>query len=141
MALTVRIDDKRAKKLINDILGRAKNKEVALKLIATQMHRNVLKHFDEEKGSGGKWKALAPSTKKWKAKHGYSKPLQNTGQLRRRNFPLTETNKAIVENRVGYASTHQFGTNKVPKRDFLWLSTLEIKSIVNYMKNYLVRGG
>ena len=140
MSVKVYVNDKRAKKLLSDIVGRAKNKGLALRIIASKMHKDVLKHFDDEKGEKGKWKPLAESTKAWKKKHGYSKMLQNTGQLRRHNLPYTRGNKAIVENSLDYAKKQNMGKGKIPARDFLWLSKIALKDIVKYMTNYLVRG-
>ena len=127
--------------MLSGIVSRAKQPQKALKIISGMMRRNVMDHFKTESGPRGKWQALAPSTIAWKKKHKYKWILRNSGNLWRRNLPRNDNKKAWVENDVEYAAKHQFGKGRIPQREFMWLSKKALKYIVDYMKNYLTRGG
>lgn len=140
-SFTISVDDEKARALITGISQRAANPLEANKIIASKMREDVLDHFRSEKGQDGPWKSLKPKTIEWKSKHGYSRKLQNTGTLRGRNMPEAGNDYAKVWNDLSYAGVHQFGTDKVPQRSFLWLSKSMLGRITKLMANYIIRKG
>jgi len=134
------VNDDKVKKQLQELSRRAKRPEEAMKLVANAMRRDVLQHFDAERGENGSWKDLKPATWKWKQAHGYTRKLQNTGQLRRNNTLISGNDWAGVENTLSYARTQNYGSNKVPAREFFWLSKQAMQHIVGLVKNYILGG-
>lgn len=84
------------------------------KMVSMMAYRDVIEHFDLEQGPDGRWKKLEMSTIESR-KHGGSKPLQDTGRLKRSiRFRGTLT-EAHVYTTLSYAGPHQFGA-KIPDR-------------------------
>lgn len=134
-------------KMLDKIQARIGNLQPVMERAAAMLQGNVFKHFDEERGSSGKWKPLAASTKKWKAKHGWSKPLQNTGALRQRQVPSAGKDYAQVVNSAAsnkgyfYARPHEYGLGNVPKRDFMFTDKTEMDKIAEMIADYVVEVG
>ncbi len=94
------------------------------------MHRNVIRHFRDEKGEDAKWKSL----KKPRGRGG-TKPLQDTGTLRASILFQGQVQNARVRTSLSYASFHDEGTSNIPKRDFMWLEReVERKLLLSYGK-------
>lgn len=103
---------------------------------ATVGFRDIIKHFQEEKGSEGKWKKRSASTqaaykrlgKKNRTFNPSNKLLQLTGDLRKAFLPGNIENKGrdaiLFFNPTPYAAVHDKGSKKqgIPQRDFMYLS-------------------
>jgi len=137
--------DKIQKKLL-ELTERAKDPGKALKLVANAMRRDVLDHFDEERGSDGKWEKLSPATIAWKAAHGHSRPLQNTGNLRLSVMPESGQDFAKVVAggvKAPYAIYQNYGGDvpgRPPAREFMWLSAKAAKGIFMLMRGWIMGG-
>lgn len=105
---------------------------------ATLMQGDVFRHFQNEEGESGHWKALKSATVKYKAKHGWSMMLQNTGRLRQSNYPSGGKDYAQILNDTIYAATHQFGRDKIPQREFLWVSDPAMEKISDMVGDYIM---
>lgn len=134
------VGDIEARRMISGIAERARRPALAMKVIADLMRRDVLDHFDAESGPDGSWPSLSPGAEAWKAAHGYYKMLQNTGNLRRGNFPEAGSDYAAVTNNVAYAGRHNAGLGGMPQREFMWLSPAALLRIKDLLGKFLAGG-
>lgn len=121
MAGNVRFDDKHWKGFIRTLDKNVKNPFPILKAaFATRGFRDVISHFNAEKGEKGKWK------KSQRAKREGGKTLQDTGNLRGgflpRNIAKHGKNSIVFFNPVPYARKHDEGLDGLPQRDFMYLT-------------------
>ena len=85
-----------------------------------------------------KWKPNTPGTLRYKAKHGFiMKVLQRRGLLRNSIQYQIVGNNVSVGTNIPYGQYHQFGTRKLPKREFLGVSRDDQKEIISILKEYL----
>ncbi len=136
------VGDSAVKARLKEIAERAKNPGMAMALIANMMRKDVIDHFDKEKGESGSWEPLAESTRKWKAARGYSKMLQNTGFLRRSTVPESGRDFAKVVNAAPYARAQNDGVESrgLPARDFMYMSAAALKRATRLMANFIRQG-
>lgn len=103
--------------------------------VSIALYAKVIRGFQTEGVAitGGRWAALAPATKRWKAKRGYRKILQNTGALRGSFTSFYDNDQAGVgaeqllvsdietkkQRPPDLAKIHQEGRGNVPKREML----------------------
>lgn len=124
--LKIEFDAVKAVGMISYINNHARWMRVLKALVATIAFRDVIDHFKNEEGPGGKWPTLSASYEKWKLKKGLTKQLVLTGHLRQ-NFLHSnvrdEGNSAVAFfNPVEYAGLHDQGRGKIKQRQFMWLS-------------------
>ncbi len=86
----------------------------------TRGFKDVIEHFQNEEGRAGAWK---PSQR---AIREGGKTLQDTGNLRQ-NFNVSNIrdkgkDAIVFFNPTPYASQHDLGTDKLPQREFMYLS-------------------
>ena len=103
------------------------------KLIATAGHANVMKHFSDERGPDGKWKSWSSEyAERMNAKgKGGNKILQDTGNLRQTVKPGHSDSEAYILADSEYAAAHNFGTSKLPKREFMFIDDDGFEKIEN----------
>lgn len=123
----------------------AKSDKEYVNIISLKVHEDVTRHFENEKGPDGKWRAF--NGRKWsdsytkflhKIGRGGNQILQFSGRLRN-NFKPADwrtTNEGILwfndaktSKGFPYASAHDKGGGKLPKRSFMWLSDKMGKTI------------
>lgn len=92
---------------------------VANKKASIKLYQWVLRNFQEEGALAGGWEPLAPSTIAYKAEHGYSRMLQNTGAMRSSFLPYSDDKLARVGSALAYSATHDQGSGRVPQRRLL----------------------
>lgn len=123
-------------------MRRMNNVTVPLKKAQLVMISSIHKNFNFS-GRPATWKPLSMSTMISKLKRGLSpKPLiGRTGWLR--NKVTAETvgrNKLVVGSSVPYASYHQYGTKRIPKRTFLLFQDKDIDNINKLVTDHIVNG-
>ncbi len=139
--ISIKVKDKEARSMLRNMIDRARNRDVALRYVASEMRNDVLNHFDTQEGEDGRqWPDLKPKTWEQKRKDGHYRMLVNSGNLRRRNVPWNDNDKAKVVNDMEYAEAQNFGNKNMPARTFMWLSDNRLRKIVRYMINYLAGG-
>jgi phage gpG-like protein len=109
-------------------------------ILATPVFRDVVKHFEEERGPEGGW----PEWSSVYAEHmdkigkGGNKILQDTGRLRQSymisNYRASSEgvvfyNPAKTKGGFPYAQAHDEGGGKLPQRKFMWLSDVAMESV------------
>ena len=136
------VGDEKFRAKISGLIKRVQNPTRAMEFISNAMRRDVLEHFDDESGPSGGWPDLKAATWAWKAKHGHTNMLQNTGNLRQRNMPDHTATIAKVVNDAAYAGAQNFGEpgHNLPSRKFMWLSKGAMKNIIDLMRDYLMEG-
>lgn len=83
--------------------------------VSVEYYKFVIRNFElEGRLVQGGWAPLKPATIKYKRRHGYSKKLVNTGQLKGSYVPFYDEKTAGVRTDLDYAADHQFG---VPSRN------------------------
>lgn len=121
-------------------------------LMSAIVFQDVLKHFEQEQGSDGKWKPWSESYADAMAKsgHGGNKKLQFNGRLRQ-NFKPTSFrsvkdgilwfNDARTQGDFPYAFAHNSGGDTLPKRDFMWLSDKALEKMAEQTLAFLLDKG
>lgn len=96
--------------------------------------KDIIQHFDDEKGPMGKWKARSPETQMQYAMRGRkdsrynpsNKILQLTGNLRKSILPSNvkklSRNAVEIYANSEYGHRHDSGTDGMPQREFMWFS-------------------
>lgn len=119
-------------------------------IISAIVFKDVIGHFEEEKGPGGSWKPWSKMYADHMRAIGKSgnKILQDSGRLRQSFLPanfkaqsdgILFYNKAKV-NGFPYAAAHDQGGKKLPQRKFMWLSDKGMNSVVKVVESWLMEG-
>ena len=141
MSISVKYDAKKAIKRFNDIKKRADNPKIAMNIISTEAHKNVLQHFRDEEGKTGSWKRWSKGYAAQRAAgRGGSKVLHDTGLLRGSIKNKAIKDEAYVFTKTHYAKHHQYGTKHLPVRDFMWLHKKVITKLGEIYMHYVSRG-
>ena len=109
-------------------------------IITIVVYADVIDHFRQQRGEKGRWKGWSKGYQKRMASlgKGTNKILQDTGHLRMSFTPRNwrKESDAIVwyhpaqtKSGFSYAYAHNEGGQKLPKRDFMWLSPKAITNI------------
>jgi phage gpG-like protein len=88
--------------------------------IATLGWKNILKHFDDERAPGGKWR----SRKDVKStRNRFNGLLKQTGTLRNSIRPIGRMTFAEVFTDDDFAAVHNKGSRSrnIPRRQFMWI--------------------
>ncbi len=121
-------------------------------LLSAIVFKDVIQHFESESGSDGAWKAWSKSYRKQLEKIGRegNKILQFNGRLRQ-NFKPTSMrasaqgilwfNDAKTKGGFPYAAAHNYGGDKLPKRDFMWLSFNAMNAISEQTLQFMLDEG
>jgi len=128
-----RLDDRRLKKFLKNIDKKIKAKKAISKAASPIVFRDVVKHFEQERGEKDKWPAWSTAYQKHMERIGKAgnKILQDTGRLRQSFLPsnarigrdfLLWFNPAKVVGGFPYAAAHDIGGTQLPKRKFMWIS-------------------
>lgn len=121
-------------------------------LLSAIVYKDVVTHFDEEKGPTGPWKQWSTF---YKAKmdeegKGGNKILQDTGRLRN-NFKPQKVKKvsagfmwfndAQTKKGFPYAYAHETGGPQLPKRSFMWLSDNAMEQVETQTLKFILDEG
>ena len=84
---------------------------------STLMKKDVLKHFEDEKGDENvRWK------KSLRAIREHGRTLQNIGHLKQSIQKTSDFFASIIGTNLDYAPSHNYGLKGMPERRFLWVS-------------------
>lgn len=137
--LSLKYDDNQSKRYIQALSKRINNIKPALHEIGQLMLASTDENFEKEQNIYGvKWKANTPATQRYKASRGFiMKVLQRRGMLRSSiNYKVMNDGVSVGTN-VVYGQYHQYGTKRLPKREFLGISRNDQKEITAILKEYL----
>ena len=127
---------------------RAINSKVGFDVIGAKGFKDVIDHFEKEQGSKRKWVKWNRKTSDGRRRFFSSRPygkggnklLQDTGRLRASISFKGMRNSAKVFTKTGYGKFHQFGTNKMVKRDFLWIAPKVRRDMAIVYVRFIARG-
>ena len=142
MATTITIEDKELTARLDKIINNLKDKLPFHKKALIFMRQDILRHFDEKKGSKGSWQSVSKPYALYKSKKGKnpSNILQFSGQLRQSisEFQRASEDEASIGTNKVYGPTHQYGRGNIPQREFLWLSVDAKDKIIEIAKKYFI---
>jgi len=102
---------------LNGILDRIHQSGPVYRAIADLMVSSAQQNFESE-GRPNKWVPLSKATKKLKEKHGWTRILFRSGQLRASISPTSDDTSASASSNKAYAKIQQLGgTISVPERE------------------------
>lgn len=115
-------------------------------LIGRRMLKMQKSHFDKQEDPHGMpWPELSPATIAARRKgsekgiaHRAPVPLRDTGRMYNSMASKTTTYDAAVGTNVPYAKDHQFGTDKIPARPFLYITATERRDLVRMLTDPLI---
>lgn len=144
--------NKAAQKFLKDIIDRTtdieeKDKKI-IGIISSVVFQDVIDHFEKESGPNGKWKSWSEKYAAFMNKigRGGNKILQDTGRLRGSFQPtnyridgdsLVWYNPAKTSKGFPYAYAHDVGGEKLPPREFMWLSAKALGKIEDQILKYV----
>jgi len=131
--------DKEVLQSLRKMGSRVSNTGALMARVSVLGFQDVMDHFRNKDGSEGPWKPLKSSTIKRRRKNS-SVPLQDTGRLRTSILPSATINEAKVSTNLSYAQFHNFGTQRIPKREFMWLSDTATQRVLGMFSRWVVRG-
>lgn len=122
---------------VDDLVSRSdqvkKRKSEFVDVLSAIVFKDVMQHFDKEKGPTSRWKMWSKIYAERMAKLGKrgNKILQDSGRMRNSFTPkkvrkvangLVWFNPAKTKDGFPYAASHDQGGNKLPQREFMYLS-------------------
>ena len=159
MSFIITMDAENVERNFEGILDRLKSQKKAFQKIANFLKNKFIDHFDRQQGHTTKWKELSPATIKTKKRGGKdAKPLVNTGDLfgsiQKGKGSIFEASEhhAKVGTTIPYAKYHQHpdypdaptnslnAKKKIPKRDFIYISTKDKEQLKAIIQKYIVGG-
>lgn len=154
--LTATFQDKEVQEFFRNMKARLSNIENGqakfVGLISSVVYRDVIGHFQEERGSQGPWEKWSPSYQTYmeNINRAGNQILQFSGKLRQ-NFKPTNNritsegflwfNDAQTKTEFPYAALHDEGGPNHPKRDFMWLSDKAAEDISKITLQFLLDEG
>jgi phage gpG-like protein len=141
---TVILDDREFQKWVQKVLKRLENPTDVKKfvgMVGTFVFKDVMKHFDDEKGPTSKWDDWSESYKTYLRSIGRisNRKLQFSGRMknsftpekyRKNQHSLTWYNNAKTKGGYPYAWGHNYGDGQLPQREFMWLSNDALEKII-----------
>jgi phage gpG-like protein len=123
-------------------------------VISIFVYKDVMDHFDKEKGPEGSWQEWSDiyAAHMRKIGRGNNKKLQFSGKLRQTFTPgsyrsnsdgIVFYNNAKTKGGFPYAAAHNDGGSKSgrpPQREFMWLSDKGLKGIIGSIEDWLKEG-
>lgn len=124
------------KKGLRDLMQKVKKPTTSFRKSSIIMERDVLDHFEDERGPFRKWRALSQTTLEMRRKSGSgAKILQDSGIGRASVGSGYSSKGATVGTNLNYMIQHQSGNKRrkpqLPKREWLWTSGKALKRIFN----------
>lgn len=144
MSFEAVLDDKEVREFIQGMDKNLKDvqngKSEYIGILSSIVFKDLIKHFESESGSEGKWKPWSDIYKKHmdNTGKGGNKILQDSGRMRQSFKPTNWRkvkdgvlwfNDAKTKKGFPYAFAHNEGGSKLPKREFMWLSDKAMEDI------------
>lgn len=143
MAGEVSFDDKEWRDMLETINKNVKDPKPVLRAaFGTRGFKDIIDHFQAERGPDGMWAEWAESTK---AKRGNGKKLQDTGNLRQNFLPgnIRDSGRdsIVFFNSTPYAATHDLGNSSrnIPQREFMYLSDKAQEDMLKIILDLVVK--
>lgn len=131
---------------LKELARKVKDRSKPAKQLAVQLYGDTLRNFNTN-GAYFKnpWAQLAVSTQHYKSAHGWYVMLVRTGTLRQGFYQYSNQQYAAVGNKVPYASFHEEGTSRMPRRQIMpskeWAATRGVQVFREYLKTSIKETG
>ena len=144
----ITIKDKKVKKLLKDLIKQtgkiSQRSRDYVALLGAVVLEDVEDHFNKQQGPSGPWAAWSPAYKARMSRLGKSGNfiLTDTGRLRKGWQPArhrTSKKGVLWFNPVSYASLHNDGSSKMPKRHFAWLSKRALTKMEKFTAKFMLK--
>lgn len=127
-------------KRLRELSARVKDRSKPAKQLAVQLYGDTLRNFNTNGALfKNNWPQLAISTQHYKSSRGWYVMLVRTGTLRQGFYQYSTQNYAAVGNKVPYASFHETGTRRMPRRQIMpsvdWAATRGVQVFSEYLKS------
>ncbi len=120
--------------------------------VSSIVFRDVMDHFEKEKGESGKWEPWSEVYRQHMDRigRGGNKILQFNGRLRQNFKPqnvrssskgFSWFNDAKTKSGYAYAAGHDEGDGKLPERSFMWLSDQSLEDISQFTLGFILEEG
>ncbi len=118
-------------------------------IVSTVVFRDIIDHFRNEAGPEAPWQEWSSAYRKHMERigKGGNLILQDTGRLRDSFIPqqmnkitsdgIVFYNNAVTSGGFPYAFAHNEGGEKLPKREFMWLSNNALSDIASQVARWL----
>lgn len=117
-------------------------------IISATVFQDIINHFDQQEGKSGPWAAWSKSYSAYmdSIDKGGNRILQDSGRLRQSFQPsnykvqgggILFFNKAATKSGFPYAAAHDTGGPRLPKRQFMWMSSDAMDSIAQQTMKWL----
>ena len=125
----IKYDDDEAQDLVDDIKRRGRDFRPFFREVRKELQAAFSINFTTNGLEVGGWAPLDPGYAAWKSVHfPGAKPMIQTGELfrslaslRGRNNEIDRHSARFGTNGIKYASFHQYGTSKMPKREIVFI--------------------
>lgn len=115
-------------------------------LVSSIAFSDIIQHFEKEVGPDGKWKGWSEVYRQHMNRigKGGNKILQDTGRLRGSLMPggkgkhRSSAEGVTLYTKVQYAAAHQDGSDNMPARPFMWLSSNGMERLIKATGNWLL---
>lgn len=125
-------EDKNWQRIIGQIESKWKDldqRKVFGSIISVSVFTDIMQHFSDQKGPSGDWEKWSKVYMEHMQKIGKAgnRILQDTGRLRQSLMPgagkfRSNTSGVLFFTTVPYARAHDKGNQRMPQRQFMWLS-------------------
>jgi len=146
VGLTVKKDDRDARRYLGGILKRMKNTTSAMKIIGEIGRTSIVRNF-EVGGRPKKWKPLSPATLKSKKGGGILKVQGMAGGLMGSVNYQAFSDKAVWSSNKVYAAIHHFGGMagrgrkvKIPARPYMMLQDEDWEEMKAALNDFIMYG-
>lgn len=107
-------------KRLRELASKVRDRSKPAKQLAVQLLADTQRNFESYgKKFNNPWPQLAQSTQEYKSRHGWYVMLVRSGQLRDAFYQYSNDKFAAVGNSAPYASFHEKGTSRMPRRQIL----------------------
>jgi phage gpG-like protein len=152
MATEIALQDEEARRFLESAIENVKKIKGGDRkyadAISSVVFKDIMDHFKSEQGEDGPWTQWSSFYADHMAKVGTggNRILQDTGHLRQNITPgnyraqaegILWFNPAKTKSGFPYAAAHNEGGEKLPKRNFMWLSDTGLENISQMTLNFL----
>lgn len=139
------MDAARALAMLSKLGDKGRWRQILKSLVAVFGFKDVIDHFQKQRGEDGAWPPLAPKYRKWKSRKYPGRPKLVLSSRLRQNFLPANTryegqSAVAFFNPVEYADRHDRGLDGSPQRQFMWLSRTAMGNLEGGLLREMLKG-
>lgn len=149
MRITAKCDNRRAMLRLNAMENAAKDFRMVLEWARRELAKAYAANFAASGLPVGGWSPLKPEYSSWKSTNFPGAPIMvQSGALRRDlstlrgpKSDIRKTSAVFSTSGIEYASFHQYGTTRMPKRQIVFEPPLFAKNLAAQAKEHITDAG